>query len=245
MSNDSIVPFDFASYNIRWETKDGEQWAVLNDFCKYLGISKNRANEYGQQLSSKGYTGLTGVTDSLGRSRQTYIVNKLGMAYILKTSNKEIPKQFQEWLGTEVFESIVTDGGYIAPWVTVEQLARIQEKLDYTKLRHMLAQATDYSPNSDEARYFFANMQNKFYQVVTGMVANQIKASREIVVWEGKKGPTKRDLEIAKNYLDKDELELCGLYITNAITQTMLRFHKKPYTMYEFKTAVHKSMVIA
>lgn len=243
MSND-ITPFDFSQYKIRWITKDGEQWAVLNDFCEYLGISKRRAREYGLELSAKGDGAQTAISDTQGKLQKTYIINKLGMAYILKTSNKEIPKQFQEWLGTEVFESIVTDGGYIAPWVTVEQLARVQEKLDYTKLRAMLARSIDYNPNDEDTRYFFKDMQNMFFQAVTGMVARQIRASRDIVNWEGKRGPTKRDLEVAKNYLTQDELELCGLYVTNAITQCMLRFHKKEYTMFQFKTAIRKSLIL-
>ena len=240
---DDITPFNFDDSGIRWDHKDGEDWAVLNDFCDHIGISRRRAAYYGKALFPKGYSRLATATDSLGRSRETYVINKLGIAYILKTSNKEIPKAFQDWLGTEVFESILEDGGYVAPWATVEQLARVQEKIDYSMLRSLLAKASDYSPNADITKFFFSVTQNAFYRTVVGMSAENIRNSgREIVNYTGKKGPTKQDLKVAKNYLVKDELELLGLYVTNAITQTRLRFHKKEYSMDEFIDAVKESM---
>lgn len=84
---------------------------------------------------------------------------------------------------------------------------RESEKSHHRRLTDAIAlTAADYSSTDSEVRSFFAAIQNILHYAVTGMRAKQIIAAREIRTWTGKKGPTQRDRETAKNYLTEEEL---------------------------------------
>lgn len=241
MSQD-ITPFDPEKAGIPSFYRAGVQWFLLKAFCEKLGISVSRSQTIATRLPKDSIL-LEDWVDVLGRKRPANFINNKGIAWILGSSVKDIPKT----LRAEVFEGIVEDGGYIVPWITSEQILRMQGKLDYVKINNGLAAAIDYDPKSNIARWFFADVRNAFLEAVTGMRAKEIIAHRdgEIVTWTGKTGPTKDDKKTAMNYLDEDELELFGLFLTNAMTQTMLRFHKKSYTMAEYLSAIRKSVILS
>lgn len=100
--------------------------------------------------------------------------------------------------------------------LTVEELrrtalARAREMTDYKIFRDMMVEnATDYVPSSKASRLFFATMQNRLYRHVTGMSATEIKNARQICHWSGRETgklePTKKDRDVAKNYLTVGEL---------------------------------------
>lgn len=92
-------------------------------------------------------------------------------------------------------------------------LARAREMVDYRLFRDMMADnAPDYEPSSKITRLFFATMQNKLYQHIVGMTAEEIKQARDIVTWpgidEGKPEPSAKSAarKVAKNYLTGHEL---------------------------------------
>lgn len=91
---------------------------------------------------------------------------------------------------------------------------RASEKRFYQKVRDLYATAVDYRADSDEARTFFAAVQNKMLWAVTGHTAAEIVALRSdpdapamgLTSWRGavvRKG----DVAVAKNYLDRDEIK--------------------------------------
>lgn len=90
-------------------------------------------------------------------------------------------------------------------------LARAREMVDYRLFRDMMAEnAPDYMPSSKTTQIFFGAMQNKLYRHITGMTAKEITKVRSISTWKGcedGKSPTKKDREVAKNYLSRTELE--------------------------------------
>ncbi|GHE41967.1 hypothetical protein GCM10017673_50200 [Streptosporangium violaceochromogenes] len=100
--------------------------------------------------------------------------------------------------------------------LTVEELrrtalARAREMTDYKIFRDMMVErATDYVPSSRASTLFFATMQNRLYRHITGMSAVEIRNAREIGHWAGRENgklePTKRDRDVAKNYLTVGEL---------------------------------------
>jgi hypothetical protein len=94
---------------------------------------------------------------------------------------------------------------------------RTSERLIYQKITDIYATAIDYSPKAYESKQFFATVQNKLHFAITGETAAEIVHERAsskkkhmgLTSWrrspKGKVMPS--DVTIAKNYLDKKELE--------------------------------------
>ena len=94
---------------------------------------------------------------------------------------------------------------------------RTSERRIYQKITDIYATAIDYSPKAFESKEFFATVQNKLHFAITGKTAAEIVVSRVsskkekmgLTSWrrspEGK--IMQSDAIIAKNYLDKKELE--------------------------------------
>jgi hypothetical protein len=94
---------------------------------------------------------------------------------------------------------------------------RTSERQMYQKITDIYATAFDYSPNAPETQKFFATVQNKLHFAITGQTAaeivtaraNSTKPSIGLTSWrkspKGKIMPS--DVNVAKNYLGKTELE--------------------------------------
>jgi len=94
---------------------------------------------------------------------------------------------------------------------------RTSERMIYQKITDIYATAIDYSPKAFESKQFFATVQNKLHFAISGqtaaeIVANRVSSKKEkmgLTSWRrspnGKIMPS--DTIIAKNYLDKKELE--------------------------------------
>jgi hypothetical protein len=94
---------------------------------------------------------------------------------------------------------------------------RTSERMIYQKITDIYATSIDYSPKAYESKQFFATVQNKLHFAITGKTAAEIIANRAsskkekmgLTSWrrspEGKIMPS--DTVVAKNYLDKKELE--------------------------------------
>ena len=94
---------------------------------------------------------------------------------------------------------------------------RTSERMIYQKITDIYATAIDYSPKAYESKEFFATVQNKLHFAITGKTAAEIitdrvsnkKEKMGLTSWsrspQGKIMPS--DTIIAKNYLDKKELE--------------------------------------
>lgn len=94
---------------------------------------------------------------------------------------------------------------------------RASERMAYQKITDIYATSIDYSPHTVEAERFFAAVQNKLHFAITGSTAAEIIAKRVdsakphmgLATW--RKAPSGKilpaDIKIAKNYLDKKELD--------------------------------------
>lgn len=94
---------------------------------------------------------------------------------------------------------------------------RTSERMIYQKITDIYATAIDYSPKAYESKQFFATVQNKLHFAITGKTAAEIISDRAssrkdkmgLTSWRrspaGKIMPS--DTIIAKNYLDKEEME--------------------------------------
>jgi len=112
---------------------------------------------------------------------------------------------------------------------------RTSERMIYHKITDIYATAIDYSSKSFESKKFFATVQNKLHFAITGQTAAEIITARAssrkvkmgLTSWRrsplGKIMPS--DTLIAKNYLNKKELEhlnnIGNMYLDYAELQTV------------------------
>jgi len=107
-----------------------------------------------------------------------------------------------------------------------ELLARIRdirasEKRFYMKVRDIYALSIDYDPKQQLTRDFFATVQNKLHYAVHGMTAAELIVSRAdsdktnmgLTTYSGE-NVLQSDVTVAKNYLERDELEDLNRIVT-------------------------------
>jgi len=107
-----IQVFDFQGKGVRTVYIGDEPWWVLKDVCEVLGLSNSRvvSERLEQDEVSQTY-----VTDSLGRSQDTTVVNESGLYSVILRSDKPEAKTFKKWVTSEVLPAIRRKGFYVAP----------------------------------------------------------------------------------------------------------------------------------
>lgn len=91
---------------------------------------------------------------------------------------------------------------------------RASEKRFYQKVRDLLQLSSDYDSSDKATQMFFAETQNKLLYAVTGQTAAEIvfnradasKVNMGLTPWKGNV-VRKQDIIIAKNYLNKEEID--------------------------------------
>ncbi len=98
---------------------------------------------------------------------------------------------------------------------------RASEKRIYLKVRDIFATSVDYNPKSEQAELFYKTVQNKLHYSVHGHTAAELIAERAdatkdnmgLTTFKGVK-VRKSDVTIAKNYLNKEEIENLNRVVT-------------------------------
>lgn len=130
-----------------------------------------------------------------------------------------------------------------------ELLARIRdirssEKIFWRKVLDIYATSIDYDPNTETTRQFFAAIQNKMHWAAHGQTAAEIIHSRAdaakpnmgMTTWAGD-NPRKTDAEVAKNYLDEQELDILNRVVTMYLEFAELQaLARKPMYMADWVT---------
>ena len=101
---------------------------------------------------------------------------------------------------------------------------RSSERMAYQKITDLYATSIDYSAKTEETHKFFATVQNKLHFAVTGKTAAELIAERVspdsptmgLTTWKAAPDGkiTKRDVVVAKNYLNEKELSRLNRIVT-------------------------------
>lgn len=83
---------------------------VLADVCKVLDIGN--PSDVKRRLED-GVDSIEVISDSVGRSRNTVVINEDGLYDVILDSRKPQAKRFRKWVTGEVLPSIRKDGGYM------------------------------------------------------------------------------------------------------------------------------------
>lgn len=125
-----------------------------------------------------------------------------------------------------------------------ELLARIRdirssEKVFWRKVLDIYATSVDYDPNADTSQLFFKTIQNKMHWAAHGQTAAEVVYSRidaakpflGLTTFKGEK-PTKKEVAVAKNYLNENELNVLNRMVTAYLEVAELQaLNRKPMTM--------------
>ena len=109
---------------------------------------------------------------------------------------------------------------------------RISEKFFYQKIKDIYMTSIDYDPKDEKTIEFFKIVQNKLLWAVSSQTAaelvhNRVDISKPLLGMSSydkeSKNLTKKDVSIAKNYLNEEEIKLLGLLVEQylAFAQTM------------------------
>jgi hypothetical protein len=154
---------------------------------------------------------------SLGYRIKTHIATKFRIwaterlkEYIVKgfTMNDELLKQ-------------AGGGNYFEELLARIRDIRSSEKVFWRKVLDIYATSIDYDPKLEISIEFFQTVQNKMHWAAHGQTAaeviyNRIDANKPYLGLTSFKGikPAKHETEIAKNYLNEDELNLLNRMVT-------------------------------
>ena len=168
--------------------------------------------------------------------------------------------QFRQWATTHLRDYLVKgfvlddqrfkkgqDSSYFDELLERIRDIRSSEKEFWRKVLDIFSTSVDYAPQTDDAKRFFATVQNKMHFAAHGKTAAEIIWQRSdatqphagMTNWpEGKSGlPRRADAEIAKNYLQPDELNLLNRIVTAYLEFAELQaLGRQPMTMAAWTT---------
>ena len=109
---------------------------------------------------------------------------------------------------------------------------RLSERFFYQKIKDIYMTSIDYDPKDEKTIQFFKVVQNKLLWAVSSQTAaelvhNRVDISKPLLGMNSfdkeNKNITKKDVSIAKNYLNEEELKLLGLLVEQylAFAETM------------------------
>ncbi|MCT4554668.1 MAG: BRO family protein [Pelagimonas sp.] len=107
-----IIPFDFEDTPVRAVMRDGVSWWVAADVCRVLEIGNSR--DALSRLESDEKDGV-GITDAIGRTQTTNVVNESGLYALILTSRKPAARRFRKWVTAEVLPTLRREGQYKMP----------------------------------------------------------------------------------------------------------------------------------
>ena len=160
--------------------------------------------------------------------------------------------QFRKWATTRIKEYIVKGftmndellkeaggGNYFDELLARIRDIRSSEKVFWRKVLDIYATSIDYDPNTDLSQTFFKTVQNKMHWAAHGQTAaeviyQRIDASQPNLGLSSFKGekPTKKETEVAKNYLNEKELDILNRMVTAYLEMAELQaMNRKPMYM--------------
>ena len=129
---------------------------------------------------------------------------------------------------------------------------RSSEKVFFRKVCDVFATSIDYDGKTQEARNFFATVQNKFHWAIhthtaaelIQLRANASEANMGLTNWPGPH-IRKEDVSIAKNYLTPEELEVLNRIVTQYLEFAELQaMNRKPMHMAEWETKLNAFLTL-
>lgn len=213
-------------------------WLTIDQMSELFQKSRSTINEHILNIFKEGEleknTSMRKIGISDFSTKPTNIYNLdviISVGYRVK-SHRGV--QFRKWATQRLKEYIVKGftmnddllkeaggGNYFDELLERIRDIRSSEKVFWRKVLDIYATSIDYNPKAEVSVVFFKTIQNKMHWAAHGNTAAEIIYKRVdaqtkqlgLTNYKGDK-PTKRETEIAKNYLNQNELNILNRIVT-------------------------------
>jgi len=217
--------------NLTLDTERDTIWASTEQMAKLFGRKSNTISEHLQNIFREGELDQATVARKFrvtAADGRNYSVLHYNLDVILSVGYRVSSKQatkFRQW-ATDILKRYIVQGyalderrldndpSALRRLAADVRTLRTKEKNIYQAVRECFKiSSTDYQPNAQETRSFYAKLQDKFTYAITGQTSSQVILERAdglkdfMGLTSSSQGrPTKADATVGKNYLDPDEL---------------------------------------
>ena len=227
---------------IRIETRLQNEtiWLSLNQMSELFGVDKSGVSRHLKNIFESGELEKHSVVAEFATTAadgKTYQVAHYNLDAIISVGyrvNSLRGTQFRIWATERIKEHLIKGftldderfkqlggGGYFDELLARIRDIRSSEKVFWRKVLDIYSTSIDYDPKSDVSREFFKIIQNKMHWAAHGQTAAEIIYKRAnaaqpnigMTNWVGSR-ITKSEIEVAKNYLTADELDILNRIVT-------------------------------
>jgi hypothetical protein len=235
---------DDGKISIQVRLEDNTVWLTQADMVELFQSSKSNVSEHIKHIFEEGelQEGLVvrkfrtttkhGAIEGKTQQNLTNFYNLdviISVGYRIKSLRGT---QFRIWATERLREYLIKGftmnddllkqgGGYFEELLDRIRDIRSSEKIFYRKVLEIYATSIDYDPQAKMTQKFFQTVQNKLHWAAHGHTASEIIYQRAnaqlpfmgLTSFKGKK-PTKREINVAKNYLTEEELALLNRLVS-------------------------------
>ena len=260
MEGSNIIIYQTEDGNTKIETRleDETVWLTQAQLCELFQKSKATISEHIKNIFDENELHANSVvrnfrtTAADGKNYNTTFYNLdviISVGYRVKSQQGT---KFRQWATARLREYIVKGftmndellklaggGNYFDELLARIRDIRSSEKVFWRKVLDIYATSIDYDPKLEISIQFFQTVQNKMHWAAHGHTAaeviyHRIDANKHNLGLTHIKGnkPTKQETEIAKNYLNENELNVLNRMVTAYLELAELQaLNRKPMYM--------------
>jgi hypothetical protein len=240
MNTGEILIYQTEDGTTKIETRLIEEsvWLTLEQMSMLFGKAKSTINEHilniyaENELVEETSVRKIGISDFSTKPTNHYNLDVIiSVGYRVKSHRGT---QFRIWATQRLKEYIIKGfalnddllknggkGNYFEELLARIRDIRSAEKVFWRKILDIYATSIDYNANEEVSRAFFKTIQNKMHWAAHGNTAaevifNRIDANKPdlgLTTFKGRQ-PTLQEAEIAKNYLNENELNILNRMVT-------------------------------
>lgn len=260
-TDDGLTQFTLREIN-------GQVWLTQLQMADLYQTSKQNISKHIKSVIVEGELAEGAVVNSkltTGSDSKEYLTKHYALPMILAVGYRVRSSrgtQFRQWATRHLAEYmtkgfVMDDERMKDPkWDYFDELLerirdiRSSEKRFYQKVRDLFTLSEDYQAHLKDTQYFFAQVQNKLFFAVTGYTAAELiveradadKSNMNLTSFKGEK-VRKADIVIAKNYLQKDELDHLNRLVSMFFEFSELRAKQKQHLyLDDWKTYIDSFM---
>ena len=231
-----IIIYQTEDGNTKIDVKfqDETVWLTQAQLCELYQTSKSNISEHIKHIFEEGELEETSVVRKFrttGADGKNYNITHYNLDMIISLGYRVkslIATQFRRWATERLKEYMIKGftmdderlknlggGNYWKELLDRIRDIRSSEKVMYRQVLDLYATSVDYNPKSSESIAFFKMVQNKLHYAAHGHTAAEViyeraNAEQPFMGLKNFLGdfPTLKDIGIAKNYLNEEELKI-------------------------------------
>jgi hypothetical protein len=260
MENSSILIYQTEDGKTKIETRLENEtvWLTQAQLCDLFQKSKSTISEHIKNIFEEGELDEISVVRNFRTTAvdgKSYDTNYYNLDVIISVGYRVKSLQgtkFRQWATARLREYLIKGftlndellkqaggGNYFDELLARIRDIRSSEKVFWRKVLDIYATSIDYDPKSELSVLFFQTVQNKMHWAAHGhtaaeLIYKRIDATKPHLGLTNFKGvkPTKQELEVAKNYLNAEELNILNRMVTAYLELAELQaLNRKPMYM--------------